>query len=144
MLRRSNEATGGKSGMAMTAIYSFMRRRFSTWETYHGVNLISKVRDVLMDSARAGKTITFTEIEKRVGEKIGAWRKVLDPIYEDCIAKGHPDLTAIVIYKEIGYPPFFSDGGESRSKRFNPNNLRQVERWQKEVSRVFEWCTKDV
>ncbi len=104
-------------------------------------DLISKVRDVLMESARAGKTITFSEIEKKVGEKIAAWKKVLDPIYEDCIAKGRPDQTAIVIYNATGYPPFFNDGGE-RSQRFNPNNLRQVERWQKEVSRVFEWCKK--
>ena len=103
-------------------------------------DLMSRVRNVVIDSARAGKTITFSEIEKRVGEKIAAWKKVLDPIYEDCIAKGHPDLTAIVIYNATGYPPFFSDGGDARSKRFNPNNLRQVERWQKEVARVFERC----
>jgi len=81
----------------------------------------------------AGKTITFGEIERRIGLKIGAWNKVLDPIYEDCRTQGHPDLTAIIIYKE----PFFSDGGEARSKRFNPNNLRPVGRWQEEVTRVF-------
>jgi hypothetical protein len=51
-------------------------------------DLISKVRGVLMDAARAGKTITFSEVEKKVGEQIGAWRKVLDPIYEDCVARG--------------------------------------------------------
>jgi hypothetical protein len=102
-------------------------------------DLIPRVRAVLADSARAGKTITFGDIERRVGEKIPAWNKVLDPIYEDCRAQGHPDLTAIIIYKETGYPPFFSDGGEARSKRFNPNNLRQVGRWQEEVARVFSW-----
>jgi hypothetical protein len=103
-------------------------------------DLIPKVRDVLVEAARAGKTISFGEIERRLGERIGAWNKILDPIYQDCMANGYPDLTAIVIYKETRYPPFFSDGGEARSKRFNPNNLRQVERWQKEVARVFAWC----
>jgi hypothetical protein len=72
-----------------------------------------------------GKTITFGELERKIGVKIGAWNKVLDPIYEDCRTQGHPDLTVIIIYKETGYPPFFSDGGEARSKRFNPNDLRQ-------------------
>jgi hypothetical protein len=31
-----------------------------------------------MDSAGAGKTITFSEIEGTVGEKIAAWKPVLD------------------------------------------------------------------
>ena len=102
-------------------------------------DLTVTVRSVLEDSARAGRTTTFAEIEKLVGERIAAWNKLLDPIYEDCIIKRHPDLTATVIYKDTGYPPFFNEGGEARSKRFNPNNLRQVERWQKEVARVFSW-----
>jgi hypothetical protein len=102
-------------------------------------DLIPRVKDVLFDAARAGKTISFGEIERRLGEKVGAWNKVLDPIYQDCVSQRCPDLTAIIIYKETGYPPFFSDGGEARSKRFNRNNLKQVERWQKEVARVFAW-----
>jgi hypothetical protein len=65
---------------------------------------------------------------------------------KSCGPFGKPDLTSIVIYKTgnlQGYPAFFSDGGEARSKRFNPNNLKQVERWQKEVAGVFEeWGTK--
>ena len=104
-------------------------------------DLISRVRDVLGACAKERKTITFGEIEKRVGQKIAAWKKVLDPIRADCMTSGLPDLTAIVIYKETGYPPFFSDGGEAQSKRFNPKSLRQVDRWQQEVSRVFE-CGK--
>ena len=84
------------------------------------IDLVPRVRAILEDSATQRKTITFGEIERRVGEKIAAWNKVLDPIYDDSMAQGHPDLTAIVIYKETGYPPFFSDGGDARSKRFNP------------------------
>jgi hypothetical protein len=104
-------------------------------------NLIAKVREVLLACARSGKMISFSEIETRIGERIGAWSKVLDPISEESRALGKPDLTSIVIYRSgnlKGYPPFFSDGGEARSKRFNPNNLRQVDCWQKEVARVFE------
>jgi hypothetical protein len=69
--------------------------------------------------------------------------EVLDPFHADCIAHGLPDLTTIVIYKETGYPPFFGNGGEAQSKRFNPNSLSQVDRWQQEVSRVFEWGKKE-
>jgi hypothetical protein len=91
--------------------------------------------------------ISFSEIETRIGERIGAWSKVLDPIYEESRALGKPDLTSIVIYRSgnlKGYPPFFSDGGEARSKRSDPNKLKQVERWQKEVARVFEaWVRRD-
>jgi hypothetical protein len=98
-------------------------------------------------SASARKMISFSEIETRIGAKVVAWNKVLDPIYEELRALGKADLTSIVIYKtrnQQGYPPFFSDGGEARSKRFNPNNLKQVERWQKEVARVFEeWSKKE-
>jgi hypothetical protein len=110
-------------------------------------DLVARVRDVLEACARAGKTVSFSEIETRIGEKVVAWNKVLDPIYEELRVLGKPDLTSIVIYKTgnlQGYPPFFSDGGEARSKRFNPNNLKQVERWQKEVARVFEeWASKE-
>ncbi len=109
-------------------------------------DLVAKVREVLEECASARKMISFSEIETRIGEKVGAWHKVLDPIYEELRTLGKPDLTSIVIYKtgnQQGYPPFFSDGSEARSKRFNPNNLKQVERWQKEVARVFEeWATK--
>jgi hypothetical protein len=108
--------------------------------------LIAKIREVLEACASAGKMISFSEIETRIGEKVVAWNKVLDPIYEELRALGKPDLTSIVIYKtgnQQGYPPFFSDGGEARSKRFNPNDLKQVDRWQKEVARVFEeWSKK--
>jgi hypothetical protein len=61
----------------------------------------------------------------------------------DLRSLGRPDLASIVIYKtgnQKGYPPFFSGGGEARSKRFNP----QVECWQNEVARVFEEWRKKV
>jgi hypothetical protein len=110
-------------------------------------DLVAKVREVLESCAREGKMISFSEIETRIGEKVGAWNKILDPIYEELRTQQKPDLTSIIIYKsgeQKGYPPWFSDGGEARSKRFNPNNLKQVERWQKEVAQVFSaWKGKD-
>jgi hypothetical protein len=62
--------------------------------------LIVRIREVLKSCAGAGKMISFSEIETRIGEMIGAWSKVLDPIYEELRALGQPDLTSIVIYKK--------------------------------------------
>jgi hypothetical protein len=58
--------------------------------------------------------------------KIGAWNKVHDPIYEDCRIQRRPDLTAIIIYKETGYPPVFSDGGEARSAAIYRSELSNI------------------
>jgi hypothetical protein len=72
-------------------------------------DLVAKVREVLEACAGAGKMISFSEIETRIGEKVVAWNKVLDRIYEELRALGKPDLTSIVIYKtgnQQGYPPF--------------------------------------
>jgi hypothetical protein len=46
-------------------------------------------------------------------------------------------LDAVVFRGFIEDRQFFWYGGEAGSKRFNPNNLKQVERWQKEVASVF-------
>jgi hypothetical protein len=105
-------------------------------------NLICRVRQVLEERARKRKLVSYGEIEEQVGVTIASsqWNKMLDPIYEELRHQGEPDLTAIVVYKsgpQQGYPPYFSDGGEARSKPFNPNNLRQLGRWQAEVGLVF-------
>jgi hypothetical protein len=109
-------------------------------------DLVVRVQDALETYARKSALVSFSEIESHVGKKVGRWDKVLDPIYEELRALGKPDLTAIVIYKtgeKAGYPPWFSDGGPARSKRFNPNDLAQVDRWQREVARVFSTWRKE-
>lgn len=107
-----------------------------------GPDLIARVRQALETSARKARTTTYSEIEAAVGAKFrqDQWRQVLDPIYEEQRARGEPDLTAIIVYASgelKGYPAYFSDGGDARSRRFNPNNSHQFERWTKEVDRVF-------
>jgi hypothetical protein len=44
--------------------------------------LIAKAREVLESCASAGKMISFSQIETRIGEKIGGWSKIFAPIYE--------------------------------------------------------------
>jgi hypothetical protein len=43
-------------------------------------HLVTRVRDVLEACASSGKMISFSEIETRIGAKVVAWNKVLDPI----------------------------------------------------------------
>jgi hypothetical protein len=81
-------------------------------------DVIAKTREVLETCASAGKMISFSEIETRIGEKVVTWNKVLDPIYEELRALGKPDLTSIVIYKtgnQQGYPPFFTAARRGRN-----------------------------
>jgi hypothetical protein len=63
-------------------------------------DLVAKIREVLEASASARKMISFSEIETRIGEKVVAWNKVLDPIYEvlaDLILMAPPsDQTALM------------------------------------------------
>ena len=104
--------------------------------------VISRVRRALEEYADREKMPSYTDIETSVGVKFrrDQWRQVLDPIYEELRTGGKPDLTAIVVYGSgdlRGYPAYFSDGGKARSRPFNPNNPAQLERWTKEVERVF-------
>jgi hypothetical protein len=63
-------------------------------------NLVFEVRQILEGFASKGKLVRFRDIEDQVGQKIHQhqWRTILDPIYEECVAQGKPDLTAIVVY----------------------------------------------
>ena len=105
-------------------------------------DLIFRVQEVLEDYAGKGKLVYYSDIEARIGEEIPffLWHNILDPIDEELMALGKPDLTAIVISKETNYPPFFSQGGKARSVRFNPD--KHLALWQREVALVFSTWKK--
>jgi hypothetical protein len=100
-------------------------------------DLIARVRDVLEARAAEGRLVSYIEIEREIGQTISSsqWHTILDPIYDECMAIGDPDLSAIVVYDDTRYPLFFSQGKKVRSVRFNPD--RHLEQWQGEVARVF-------
>jgi hypothetical protein len=100
-------------------------------------DLIGRIRDVLEARAVQQRLITFRELEREIGRAFASseWHTILDPIYYECMHASDPDLTAIVVYADTGYPPFFSQGGEARSVRFDPD--RHLVAWQGEVARVF-------
>ena len=99
-------------------------------------DLIGRVRDILEDRAANGRLIRHGEIARELGREISRsqWCTILNPIYNECISIDDPDLTLIVV-DQTGYPPFFSQGGEAQSVRFNFD--RHYELWQKELERIF-------
>jgi len=101
-------------------------------------DLIFRVREVLEDYARKEKLIEYNQIEKQIGQEILyiQWHEILDPIYEECMALGDPDLTIIVISKETKRPPYFSQGAKARSVRFDQKKHDAA--WSKEVASVFK------
>jgi hypothetical protein len=102
--------------------------------------IVASVRTILEARARDGRTITFSDLEKRLGTPVSGWKAILDPISQDCRSQGEPDLTCIVVYAATGYPPFLNDGiGDKRAQPFNPNNLKQIEQWQAAVTKLFDW-----
>lgn len=85
------------------------------------------IRDVLMDRARSGKTITYGGLGKIVGIPArGPWKPILDHIGREGRAKGEPDITFLVInttYKlpgQIGFkeakPPTAAQRLEDRKR----------------------------
>ncbi len=98
-------------------------------------DLIGQVRDILEDRAAQGRTITHREIRTELGREISRseWRTILNPIYDECMEVGDPET--LIVVDQTGYPPFFSQGGEAQSVRFNFD--KHYELWQKELERIF-------
>jgi hypothetical protein len=108
-------------------------------------DVIAKTREVLETCASAGKMISFSEIETRIGEKVVTWNKVLDPIYEELRALGKPDLTSIVIYKtgnQQGYPPFFTAARRGRNGSIRTISSRSNPVAPAEAAHGFEPATR--
>ena len=63
------------------------------------------------------------------------WQDILDPIYKKSWDRDHFDLSLIVISKETGRPPYFSQGKEARSVPFNPK--KHDKEWVKQLQLIF-------
>jgi hypothetical protein len=86
-----------------------------------------------------GETVSFSEIQNLFGKEVARsqWRLLLDPICEEeKIKRGRADLSCIVVNKEKGEPPYFSDGGPARSVRFD--RKKHEAKWLKELALVFK------
>ena len=68
---------------------------------------------------------------KRIARELGISRNTV----KDYVAAG--GWTPYRQPQRNGYPAYFSDGGEARSRHFNPSNKKQLGRWANELKRVF-------
>ena len=65
-----------------------------------------KIWPVLVEVASEKETITYTELVRRAGLRVGPrfLRPYLDRLQEFCLARGYPNLSAIVVRKDTGKP----------------------------------------
>jgi hypothetical protein len=64
-----------------------------------------KIRGVLLERAKAGRTIYYKDLGSLVGiPTTGPWKPVLDEISHEETAKGLPDITYLVIAAKTNLP----------------------------------------
>lgn len=96
---------------------------------------------VLEDAARKNQTITYKEITDKLGCKEFPryrWplRNMLDDIFHDCVLKGEPVLTAIVIPKD-GLTPEVAKGFGEAARRCGISVTDREQFFWDEQKRVF-------
>jgi hypothetical protein len=63
------------------------------------------IREELKRVAKAGRTITYSELGRRVGiPPMGPWKPILDTISKEQSARRCPDITFVVINQRTGLP----------------------------------------
>ena len=99
--------------------------------------ILLRCRAKLVEIARNHAKITYSELAKHLGvvnQSVGLY---LNPIYEDEIAAGRPDLTLVVVYSETGYGRFNSRGRQARSIKVDPNNVSDKQAYDAELGKVY-------
>ena len=99
-------------------------------------DLLERAWVVLVDTARAGKTISYGELALAVGLphlQRSIHRRVVAPLCSGvCQPNGYPDIASLVVRKDSGRP---GDGWWSEAGGIN------MEMWRDELARVhaFQW-----
>jgi hypothetical protein len=97
-----------------------------------------RCRAKLIEVARIRGTINYGDLAKHLhvaNQSVGLY---LDPIYEEEIAQGRPDLTVLVVYRKTGMGRYNSRGRHVRSVKVDPNNDADVRAYRDEKNRVYE------
>src|SRR6476619_8076073 len=100
--------------------------------------IMERCRDKLIEVARVRGTITYSDLARVlnvVSQSVGVY---LDPIYEEEIAQGCPDLTVVGVYSKTGMGRYNSRGRQVRSVKVDPNNDDDVRAYRNELNRVYE------
>jgi hypothetical protein len=96
-----------------------------------------KARLIAVARASKPKTITYGALAKLLGVANQSVGRYLNPIYEEEIALGHPDLTVVVVYSKTGMGRFNSRGGPAQSIRVDPKNPSHRNAYDAELARVY-------
>ena len=102
-----------------------------------GWGLLFRAWAVLVESARARRTITYGELANRImlpGDVRSIGPMVLHPVYVHfCAPNGFPDILSLVVRKDTGRPGigYYSAGG----------GVEDVARWRSELEEAyaFQW-----
>lgn len=97
---------------------------------------IEKIRSILEGRARDRRTITYGKLGELIGRREiqGSWTK-LDAIAEEDKADGRPDLSLVVVYKNIELPGKFN--GRSIKKHEWSDGL--VKQYREDLQRVYDY-----
>ncbi|MFO0957573.1 MAG: hypothetical protein U0800_08920 [Isosphaeraceae bacterium] len=75
--------------------------------TFNLANAIRKAWPILIEAARMGRTLTYSELAGRAGPPLNRrqiHRQLLSPLSARCRRAGLPDLSALVVRKDTGKP----------------------------------------
>jgi hypothetical protein len=72
--------------------------------TATALECLPRVRAFLVEVARSGETVTYTELQDQLDLPYGVngMGRLLDLLSEDCIRRGEPSLAAIVVNASTG------------------------------------------
>ena len=106
---------------------------------------IATCRLELEELAKAGERLAYGGLMDCLGverSKDGArsLKEYLDPIYEEEMEAGRPDITLILHKAGSLFGQYHSGGARARSVKVDPNNQEQIENYKAELRKVYqEW-----
>jgi hypothetical protein len=102
--------------------------------------IVDRCREKLIDVARTRTTISYGDLAKILHVASQSVGRYLNPIYDQEMAAGRPDLTVVVVYVDTGMGRYNSRGGPAQSVRVDPNNGHHVKAYKDELNRVYmQW-----
>ena len=104
--------------------------------------ILGRCRTKLIEVASAERTIGYGELAEFLGVVNQSVGRYLNPIYEEEIALGHPDLTVVVVYSGTGMGRYNSRGGPAQSFKVDPNKAEHVRAYNQELARVYQHWSK--
>ena len=95
---------------------------------------LERIRGILICCARNRRTITYSDLRKKIGgAPRGPWDE-LDAIAEYEKAHDRPDLTLVVVRKDSGLPSVYKD------EALDPNDREGVKKYKSDLEGLFgEW-----